>query len=57
MNADENIQKILMETYKRKLENKTRCQCGNPKSHLYKMCCRCNNRNKKMIKNGLKTNS
>ncbi len=55
MEEEKRIQEILMASYERKLKKQTLCACGNPKGHLYKMCCRCNNRIKKKAKNDLKT--
>ena len=55
MEEDKRIQEILLASYEKKLKKQTLCACGNTKGHLYKMCCRCNNRNKKNVKNGLKT--
>ena len=57
MEEDKRIQEILLASYEKKLKKQTLCACGNTKGHLYKMCCRCNNRNKKNVKNGLKTKS
>jgi len=57
MNSPEEIAKFLNESFMRKMNKTSLCKCGNKKAHNYKTCCRCNNRNKKIVKKDIKTST